>query len=82
MIAFRFNRFIQIRIGSFLLTSLSNYQIERTSDSLNEGLPMKMSREKFQRNDIFFYEQYSKFNTRLIHKSRFLIGQVPIKNMG
>ena len=28
MIAFRFSRFIQIRIGSFLLASLSNYQIE------------------------------------------------------
>ena len=25
----------------------------RTSDSLNEGLPIKMTREKFQRNDIF-----------------------------
>ena len=28
MIAFHFGRFIQIRIGSFLLASLSNYQIE------------------------------------------------------
>ena len=28
MIAFHFSRFIQIRIGSFLLASLANYQIE------------------------------------------------------
>ena len=33
------------------LTSFSNfyYNIIRTSDSLNEGLPIKMTREKFQR---------------------------------
>ena len=36
----------------------------RTSDSLNERLPIKMAREKFQRKRVF------------------LIGQVPIKNMG
>ena len=32
-------------------TSLLNYieGLERTSDSLNEGLPIKMTREKFQR---------------------------------
>ena len=52
----------------------------RTSDSLNEGLPIKMTREKFQRKwYFFFYEKDSRFNTRLIHKSRFLIGQVPIE---
>ena len=28
---------------------------------------------------IFFYEKDSRFNPRLVHKSRFLIGQVPIE---
>ena len=54
----------------------------RTSDSLNEGLPIKMSRKKFQRKFYFFYEKDRRFNPRLIHKSRFLIGQVPIEKYG
>ena len=41
-----------------------------------------MTREKFQRNDIFFGEKDSRFNPRLIHKSRFLIGQIPIEKYG
>ena len=44
---------------------------ERTSDSLKEGLPIKMTREKFQRKWYFFYEKESRFNTRLIHKKPF-----------
>ena len=35
-----------------------------------------MTGEKFQRKRYFFYEKDSRFNTRLIHKSSFLIGQV------
>ena len=54
----------------------------RTSDSLNEGLPIKMTREKLQRKWYFFYEKDSRFNPRLIHKSRFVIGQVPIEKYG
>ena len=38
-----------------------------------------MSREKFQRKLYFLYEKDSRFNPRLIHKSRFLIGHVPIE---
>ena len=53
-----------------------------TSDSLNEGLPIKMTREKFQRKRYFFYEKDSRFNPRLIHKSSFLIGQVSIEKYG
>ena len=52
-------------------------EFERTSDSLNEGLPIKMTREKFQRKRYFFYEKDSRFIPRLIHKSSFLIGHVP-----
>ena len=66
---------ISSRISS-LLENVQKLKIKdctwlRTSDSLNEGLPIKMTREKFQR------KWYSRFNPRLIHKSRFLIGQVP-----
>ena len=57
-------------------------QAIRTSDSLNEGLPIKMNREKFQRKWYFFYEKDSRFNPRLIRKSRFLIRQVPIEKYG
>ena len=55
---------------------------ERTPDSLNEGLPIKKDQRKFQRKWYFFYEKDSRFNPRLIHKSRFLIGQVPIEKYG
>ena len=41
-----------------------------------------MTREKFQRKWYFFYEKDTRFNPRLIHKSRFLIGQVPIEKYG
>ena len=58
------------------------FKLQRTSDSLNEGLPIKMTREKFQRKWYFFYEKDSRFNTRLIHKSRFLFRQVPIEKYG
>ena len=46
----------------------------RTSDSLNEGLPIEMTREKFLRYCYFFNEKDSRFNPRIIGKSRFLIG--------
>ena len=61
---------------------MKNLSSQRTSDSLNEGLPIKMTREKFQRKRYFFYEKDSRFNPRLIHKSSFLIGQVPIIKYG
>ena len=41
-----------------------------------------MTREKFQRKRYFFYEKDSRSNPRLIHKSSFLIGQVPIEKYG
>ena len=41
-----------------------------------------MTREKFQRKWYFFYEKDSSFNPRIIHKSRFLIGQVTIEKYG
>ena len=56
--------------------------VQRTSDSLNEGLPIKMTREQIKRKRYFFYEKDSRFNPRLIHKSSFLIGQVPIEKYG
>ena len=61
---------------------VSENDAERTSDSLNEGLPIKMTREKFQRKRYFFYKKDSRFNPRLIHESSFLIGQVPIEKYG
>ena len=41
-----------------------------------------MTREKFQRKRYFFYEKDSRLNPRLIQKSSFLIGQVPIEKYG
>ena len=71
---------IRILVQTTLKDTLMKQQ--RTSDSLNEGLPIKMTREKFQIKLYFFYEKDSRFNPRLIHKSRFLIAQVPIGKYG
>ena len=55
---------------------------ERTSDSFNVGLPIKTTREKCHRKCYSFNEKDSRFNPRIIRKSRFLIGQVPIEKYG
>ena len=70
------------KIGEHNFTAIQWTNIPRTSDSLDEGLPIKMTREEFQRKRYFLYEKDSRFNPRLIHKSRFLIGQVPIAKYG
>ena len=44
---------------------------QRTSDSLNERLPTKMAREKFQRKRYFFHAKDSRFYPQIIHKSFF-----------
>ena len=38
----------------------------RTSDSLNEGLPIKMARKKFHGKRQFFHQKNSRFNARII----------------
>ena len=45
---------------------------------LKEELAIKMAREKFLRNAIFFHGKDSSFNPRIIRKNGFLIGQVSI----
>ena len=41
-----------------------------------------MAKKKFQRKWYFFHEKVSRFNTQIIRKSVFVIGQVPIKKFG
>ena len=55
---------------------------ERTSDSLNEGLPIKMAREMFQRKCYFFHVKDSRFNSRIIRKSVLSLDKCQLKNMG
>ena len=54
----------------------------RTSDSLNEGLPIKIAGQKFQRKRLFFHQKDSRLNSRIIRKSIILIGQAPIQKYG
>ena len=53
----------------------------RTSESLNEGLPIKIAKEKFQRKR-FLHEKYSWFSPPMICESAFSIGKVQIKKYG
>ena len=57
---------------------LYKIQIERTSDSLNEGLPIKIARQKFLGKRLFFHQKDSRLNSQIICKSIILIGQAPI----
>ena len=43
----------------------------KTSDSLNERLPIKMARKKFQRKRYFSHEKDSRFYSQIFHKSVF-----------
>ena len=65
---------------SFFLKKIENYK--RTSGSLNERLPIKMTTERFLRKRYFFHEKDSRFYPQIIRKNVFLIGQVPIKKCG
>ena len=57
-------------------------KLQRTSDSFNEGLPIKIARQKFQRKRLFFHQKDSRLNSRIIRKSIFLIRQASIQKYG
>ena len=55
---------------------------ERTSDSLNEGLPIKMTREKFQRKRYFSMKKIVGSTLDLSTKAVFSLDNNQLKNMG
>ena len=55
---------------------------QRTSDSLNEGLPIKMTREKFKENDIFSIKKIVGSTLDLSTKAVFSLDMYQLKNMG
>ena len=61
---------------------IDSYEQARTSDSLNEGLPMKMTREKFQRKQYFFYEKIVGSTLNLSIKAVFSLDKYQLKIMG
>ena len=64
--------------GNLTLLPLFSALKTRILDSLNEELPIKMAREKFQRKWYFFHWKDSSFSPRIICENALLIGQVPI----
>ena len=54
----------------------------RTSDSLNEGLPIKMTREKFLKNDIFSMKKTVGSTLDVFTKAVFSLDKYQLKNMG
>ena len=56
-----------------------NLIAERTSDSPNEGLPIKMAREKFQRNDIFSMKKIVGSTLELSSKVFFSLDKYQLK---
>ena len=55
---------------------------QRTSDSLNEGLPIKMTREKFQRKCYFSMKKIAGSILELSTKAIFSLDKYLLKNMG
>ena len=56
--------------------------VQRTSDSLNEGLPIKMTREKFQRKLYFSTKKILGSTLDLSTKAAFSLDKYQLKNMG
>ena len=54
----------------------------RTSDSLNEGLPIKMTRESFKENDIFSMNKIVGSTLDLSTKAVFSLNKYQLKIMG
>ena len=54
----------------------------RTSDSLNEGLPIKMTREKFKKKDIFSMKKIIGSTLDLSTKAVISLDKYQLKNMG
>ena len=59
-----------------------NSPVGRTSDSLNVGLPIKMTRDKFQRKRYFFNEKIVGSTLDLSTKAVFSLDKYQLKNMG
>ena len=59
----------------------SNQTKQRTLDSLNEGLPIEMTREKCQRNDIFSMKRIVGSTLDLSTKAVFSLDKYQSKNM-
>ena len=55
---------------------------QRTSDSLNEGLPIKMTRETFQRKRYFSMKKIIGSTLDLSTKAFFSLDKYLLKNMG
>ena len=58
------------------------YKRERTSDSLNNGLPIKMTRKQFKENDIFSLKTIVDSTLDLSTKAVFSLYKYQLKDMG
>ena len=54
----------------------------RTSDSLNEGLPIKMAQKSFKENNIFSMKKIVILTLELYEQVFFALDQYLLKNMG
>ena len=54
----------------------------RTSDSLNEGLPIKLTRKRFKENDNFSMKKIVGSTIDLSTKAAFSLDKYRLKNMG
>ena len=60
---------------------MSRLKYQRILDSLNEGLPVRSGQKNVSKKTIVFHQKMVGSTIELSAKT-FLIGQVPIKNMG
>ena len=78
---FKTNWPFKVEIDMLFITA--SFKIQRTSDSLNEGLPIKMTKEKFHKeNDIFSMKKIVASTLDLSTKAVFSLDNYQLKNMG
>ena len=80
MIGFKTRHDIQVISNVFItLDTLFELITKRTSDSLNEGLPIKMTREKFQRKRYFSMKEIVGSTLSLSTKAVFSLDKYQLK---
>ena len=68
--------------GQHLVYTCTPGKFLRTSDSLNEGLPIKMTRRSFKESDIFSMKKIVGSTLDLSTKAVFSLDKYQLKNMG
>ena len=72
----------RVSLDKFRCVQTAILKLPRTSDSLNEGLPIEMTEKSFKENDIFSMKKIVGSTRDLSTKAVFSLDKYQLKNMG